>query len=163
MKELSNVQNGRLFGSLVFGVLNSFRASNFGFRISFLVATCFCLTLGCSSGPPTGKVHGKVSFKGQPVKEGRVTLLNTVEGGAYEGMIAADGAYAVANPVLLGEYAVVITPLTELKDTDPGKTPPMQVEKAAPDIPKKYRMQGTTTLKAAVKQGDNEINFDMKP
>lgn len=121
------------------------------------------LAIGCSSGPPTGKVRGKVTFKGQPVKEGRVTLLNPTEGGAYESPITDGGAYAVQNPVLLGDYVVVITPLTHIVDTDPGKTPPSAVEKSAPDIPRKYRMQGQTTLKATVEQGENEFNFDLIP
>jgi hypothetical protein len=37
------------------------------------------------------------------------------------------------------------------------------VEKPAPDIPPKYRQQGKTPLRATVKAGKNEINFDMKP
>jgi hypothetical protein len=119
--------------------------------------------IGCSQGPPTGKVHGKVTFKGQPVKEGRVTLLNPTEGGAYEGLIAEGGVYTVPNPVLVGDYVVVVTPLTHIVDTDPGKTPPSAVEKPAPDIPRKYRMQGQTPLKASVKQGENELNLDLTP
>jgi hypothetical protein len=117
---------------------------------------------GCSQGPATGTVHGKVTFKGQPVKEGRATFLNLKEGGAAESQIASDGSYAVQR-VVVGEYVVEITPLTHIVDTNPGKTPPAPVEKAAPDIPKKYRMQGTTTLRATVKAGPNEINFDMTP
>jgi hypothetical protein len=118
---------------------------------------------GCSGGPPGGQVQGKVTFKGQPVKEGLVTLLNPTEGGAYEAKIGSDGAYAIENPVAVGEYVVVITPPVEIVDTDPGKSPPAPVEKNMPDIPKKYRMQGTTPLKASVKAGLNEINFDLRP
>jgi hypothetical protein len=36
------------------------------------------------------------------------------------------------------------------------------VEKAAPDIPDKYRTIGSTDLKETVKEGKNELNFDMK-
>ena len=119
---------------------------------------------GCSSGPAKGEVHGKVTFKGQPLKEGTVTFLNTKEGGAAEATINADGTYAVAGGAVVGEYdRVEIKPLTEMKDTDPGKTPPSRVEKPAPNIPLKYRMQGTTPLKATVKPGKNEINFEMTP
>jgi hypothetical protein len=121
------------------------------------------LLSACSHGPPTGTVRGKVTFKGQPVKEGRVTLLNPAQGGTYEALIGAEGAYAIAGGVAVGDYIVEISPLMELKDTDPGKTPPAPVEKKAPDIPKKYRQQGTSTLKAAVKQGPNEVNFEMTP
>ena len=118
----------------------------------------------CSSGPARAEVHGKVTFKGQPLKEGTVTFLNTKEGGAAEATINADGTYAVAGGAVVGEYdRVEIKPLTEMKDTDPGKTPPSRVEKPAPNIPARYRMQGTTPLKATVKPGKNEINFEMTP
>jgi hypothetical protein len=119
--------------------------------------------LACSSGPPAGKVRGKVTFKGQPVKEGTVTLLNPTEGGAYEASINSDGTYAIPGDVATGEYVVEIKPLMEMRDTDPGKSPPAPVEKNAPDIPKKYRMQGSTPLKATVKTGDNDIPFEMTP
>jgi len=130
-----------------------------------LVAAAFmsAMLLGCSQGPAKGEVRGKVTFKGQPVKEGRVTLLNPKEGGAAEALIGSDGTYAVQGGVVVGDYLVEITPLMEIKDTDPGKSPPAPVEKPAPDIPKRYRMQGTSPLRASVKAGKNEINFDMTP
>jgi len=117
----------------------------------------------CSSGPVKGEVHGKVTFKGQAVKEGTVTFLNTKEGGAAEAPIGTDGTYAVQGGAVVGDYVVEIKPLTHIVDTDPGKSPPAPVEKPAPDIPAKYRMQGTTPLKASVKAGKNEINFEMTP
>jgi hypothetical protein len=119
------------------------------------------LVLGCSSGPPAGKVRGKVTFKGQPVKEGTVTLLNTTEGGAYEASISTDGSYEIPGSVNVGEYVVEIKPLSVMMDTDPGKSPPAPVEKKAPDIPVKYRQQGSTPLRASVKAGENTIDFDM--
>jgi hypothetical protein len=118
--------------------------------------------LSCSHGPPTGDVHGKVTFKGQPVKEGRVTFLNPKEGGAAEALIGKEGAYSVPG-VVVGEYVIEITPLVQIVDTDPGKSPPAPMEKPAPDIPMKFRQQGKTPLRAAVKAGKNEINFDMTP
>ena len=127
--------------------------------VVFLIA----ITLGCSTGPPVGKVRGKVTFKGQPVKEGRVTFLNPKEGGAAEALIGADGDYALQGGALVGDYVVEITPLTHIVDTDPGKSPPAPVEKPAPDIPLKYRQQGKTPLKATVKPGKNGINFEMTP
>jgi hypothetical protein len=132
--------------------------------VLIITAASLCIfAAGCSSGPAKGEVHGKVTFKGQPVKDGIVTFLNPKEGGAAEAAIGADGSYAVRGGVAVGEYVVEIKPLMEIKDTDPGKSPPAPVEKPAPDIPKKYRMQGTTPLRAAVKTGPNELNFEMIP
>jgi hypothetical protein len=122
-----------------------------------------CLSLGCSSDPKKGEVAGKVTFKSKPVKEGTLTFLNTKGEGDFEAKIGAEGAYAISGGAVLGEYQVEIKPLIEIKDTDPGKSPPAPVEKPAPDIPTKYRQQGKTPLRATVKAGKNEINFDMKP
>lgn len=123
----------------------------------------FCAALGCARGPETGTVRGKVTFKGQPVKEGLVTFLNPTEGGAAEANINPDGTYAVASGVVVGDYLVEIKPLVEIKDTDPGKSPPAPVEKPAPDIPKKYRQQGLTPLRVTVRRGENVLDFDMTP
>jgi hypothetical protein len=118
---------------------------------------------GCSpSGPATGEVSGKVTFKGKAVTEGTVTFLNPKEGGAAEGELGPDGTYKLNGKVVVGEYVVVITPLVQIVDTDPGKSPPAPVEKPAPNIPQKYRQQGTTPLKETVKEGKNEFNFDLK-
>lgn len=119
--------------------------------------------VGCSSGPPTGEIKGKVTFKGKPVAEGTVTFLNPRGEGDAEAQINKDGTYAVPGKVTVGEYLVVITPPVRIVDTDPGKSPPAPVEKNMPDIPRKYRMQGTTTLRATVNPGPNECNFDMTP
>jgi hypothetical protein len=117
--------------------------------------------IGCG-GPRTGEVEGKVTFEGKAVTEGSVTLLNPKEGGSYEGQINSDGTFAVKNRVVVGEYLVVITPPMIMMDTDPGKSPPAPVEKPAPNIPQKYRQQGSTNLKADVKEGKNTFEFDMK-
>ena len=127
------------------------------------LALAAALVVGCSQGPPTGRVKGKVTFKGKPVAEGRVTLVNAVEGGGAEALLNSDGTFEVPHPVEVRDYQVMINPLTEVVDTDPGKTPPMAIEKKAPNIPKKYRMPGSTPLSAAVKAGENEFNFEMSP
>jgi hypothetical protein len=118
--------------------------------------------IGCSRSG-TGEVRGKVTFQETPVTEGTVTFLNPNEGGAAEGEIKADGTYKLIGRLPVGEYVVVISPLMQIVDTDPGKSPPAPVEKPAANIPKQYRQQGTTPLRASVKEGKNELNFDMKP
>jgi hypothetical protein len=128
--------------------------------VLFAVAAAVAIP-GCEKGPQRGEVRGKVTFKGQPVKEGTLTFLNEAGGGDAEATIGPEGAYEVAGGVVVGEYIVEVKPLMEMRDTDPGKSPPAPVEKNAPDIPKKYRQQGSTTLKAKVERGKNEINFDM--
>lgn len=136
-------------------------------RVAARVSAAVCLTVvlvGCSSsGPATGEVAGKVTFKGAPVTEGTVTFLNPKEGGSGEGQLGPDGAYSITGKLNVGEYIVTVTPPMEMKDTDPGKSPPAPVEKNVKNIPMKYRQQGTTTLKFKVEPGPNTANFDLTP
>jgi hypothetical protein len=119
------------------------------------------LCLGsCGGGPPMGEVSGKVTFEGRPVAEGRVSFMNTTAGTGGEGQLK-DGAYTLSAPLPPGDYKVMVTPLT-VRQQDGGKGPVVGVEKPAPDIPPKYRTIGSTDLKATVKGGPNELNFDMK-
>ena len=130
-----------------------------------LIASCLSSVFiaGCSSsGPAVGEVSGKVTFKSQPVKEGTVTFLNPNEGGAGESPIDASGNFTISH-LVVGEYIVIVTPLMEMKDTDPGKSPPAPVEKSAPNIPVKYRQQGLTPLKTPIKEGKNEFQIEMHP
>jgi len=127
------------------------------------LAFAAALLVGCSQAPPMGQVSGKVTFQGQPVTEGSITFLNLKEGGTAGADLSADGTYTVAGGAVPGDYTVVINPPTEIVDTDPGKSPPAPMEKNMPNIPPKYRMQGTTTLSATIKAGPNTCDFDMLP
>jgi len=118
---------------------------------------------GCTSGPPTGEVRGKVTFKQKAVSEGKVTFVNPSGPGGGEGLLRKDGSYEIQGALVAGDYIVIVSPLMHMVDTDPGKTPPSPEEKPAPDIPAKYRSEGSSPFKATVKPGKNEFNFDMKP
>jgi hypothetical protein len=141
--------------------------SQWCFRIGLVIgagALVLWLAEGCSSGPARGEVSGKVTFKGNAVKEGKVTFLNPAGLGDSEADINGDGTYEVRGGVVVGEYVVEIKPPVVMVDTDPGKSPPAPVEKKAPEIPGRYRQQGSTPFKnIAVKAGKNDINFEMTP
>ncbi len=135
----------------------------FGLSLAVLAAMLLVTAVGCKSGPATGQVQGKVTFKGKPVAAGDIMFYNTKTGAAGAARIQAGGTYAVSQALPVGDYIVYITPLTHIVDTDPGKTPPSDVEKPAPDIPMKYRSQASTPLKTTIKEGRNEADFDMVP
>jgi len=126
-----------------------------------LVLAGFLCLFGCGSSAPVGEVAGKVTFKRKPVSEGRVTFQNLQTGAADEAELNSDGSYAMKSPLPVGEYKVMVSPLIVRKQVD-GKGPVVGVEKAAPDIPDKYRTIGSTDLKETVKEGKNEYNFDLK-
>jgi hypothetical protein len=117
---------------------------------------------GCGgSGVPVGEVSGKVTFQSKPVGEGRVTFQNAQTGVADEARLNSDGTYALARPLPVGDYKVMVMPLIVRRQVD-GKGPVVGDEKPAPNIPQKYRTIGSTTLKATVKEGKNDLDFDMK-
>ncbi len=128
-----------------------------------LVLAAFLGLVGCSgrSGPAVGEVSGKVTFQGKPVAKGRVTFMNSQAGAGDDAELNPDGTYALKTPLPVGDYKVTVMPLIVRKSEGP-RTPTVGVELPAPDIPEKYRNTGTSDLKATVKEGKNELNFDMK-
>jgi hypothetical protein len=117
---------------------------------------------GCGrGGAPVGTVSGKVTFQGKSVSEGRVTFLNSTTGAGEDALLKKDGTYAVRSPLPVGEYTVTVSPLIVRIQID-GKGPVVGEEKAAPDIPQKYRTIGSTDLRASVKEGKNDLEFNMK-
>lgn len=125
-----------------------------------LVALLPCLS-GCGGGgPPAGEVSGKVTFEGKPVKEGLVSFMSQA-GTGDEAQLNSEGAFTITKPLPVGDYKVMVTPLI-VRGQDGGKGPEVGIERPAPDIPAKYRVIGTTDLKATVKEGKNQFNFDMK-
>jgi len=122
--------------------------------------------VGCESKTaPTGSVRGRITSLNSSVSEGTVSFFEPKSGYAIEFPLASDGSYASnpKKPMPVGSYVVVISPLTEIVDSDPGKTPPARVDKAAPNIPAKYRLQASSPLRATIAAGDNEANFTLTP
>jgi hypothetical protein len=135
-------------------------------RVVLTVFTAAVLAVlpGCGGGGPagpTGSVAGKVTFEGKPVTEGHVSFLNETAGAGDEAPLKSDGSYAVAKPLPTGEYKVMVIPPIIKMQVD-GKGPEVDVEAPAPNIPPKYRVIGTTDLRANVKEGKNEVNLEMK-
>ena len=132
--------------------------------------TCFALTalaltmIGC--GPvddatrfgKTGKVTGTLKFAGNPVKDARIQLSTKETGVAIIGTVK-DGAFTMTDPVPVGTYKVVVlTP----QEPPPSSDVPYQ-PKEYPDIPLKFRDDFNSDLTATVKEGDNKLEFDMRP
>jgi hypothetical protein len=115
---------------------------------------------GCGGGTPSGTVAGKVTFHGSPVREGRVSFFSENSGIAEEALLDTEGRFALARPLPVGEYKVMVMPLIVHERVDP-KGPVVGEEKPAPDIPQKYRARGSTDLKAVIVEGPNEVKLDM--
>jgi hypothetical protein len=140
--------------------MRSFRHPCLDTLVLAVILTAISLA-GCKPGPAIGEVRGKVTYKGKPVSEGTITFINPSGGGSGDAQLGPDGSYEIKGGLVVGDYIVIVTPLIHYVDTDPGKTPPSPEEKPAPNIPRKYRAQASSPLKATVKEGPNTFNFDM--
>ena len=135
------------------------------------------LVIGCSpkSSVPKSNIHGKVTYKNAPVGGGIMTFYS--ENSTTTCGLNPDGTYAIQG-VPLGAIKVGIE--TESIKEQGYKAPPnmpkemkdkMKDEMAKQNtasggpvyvpIPKKYANKNTTTLTCEVKDGKQELNFDL--
>jgi len=147
-----------------------------GLMMAFLAG---CGGGGATDGPKLEKVTGKVTLSGAPVEGAVVTFAPKGQGqrtatartdasGNFDmtTITAGDGA-------VKGEYTVVIVKQEQLatvatpdsSDPNYGKSSayPGAGSKTKFLTPEKYASPGTSGLTASVKEGKNEINFDLKP
>ena len=147
-------------------------ASRFGFsRAAFaslwlVSGILVCSGCGDSGAPPAikkptsvGKVHGKLTFKGEAVPAGSsIWFYASPESGfiPVSAMTQADGTYAAAD-VPAGQCKVRIGVPGPGPDTTPENMP------ADPGFPAKYLRETTSGETVDVKAGgDVEYNLDMK-
>lgn len=123
---------------------------------------------GCGSATsehgPVGTLSGKVTFNGEPVKEGVVQFNNPEKGFGGQAVIDEEGNYTVSNDLgglVTGTYQISVVPPMIEKSFGPD-TPPSEVPKEMPNIPKKYHYPNTSGLSFQVKEGENTFDIEMK-
>ena len=105
---------------------------------------------GCGGPSNVGRVTGKVTLDGQPLADAVVTFSPVKEGGSSGiGKTDSTGAYALSyaagiSGAEIGENRVTITTITQGKER----------------VPMEYNSK--STLKAEVKSGAQEFNWDLK-
>jgi len=149
---------------------SSFSSSPRRARGAFAVAAVAVLALvagapGCGeSGPPMGRVSGKVTYNGQPVPKGTISFQSaSPEGRNATGEIGPDGSYTIqtetpGDGAIVGDYKVAITALEDnvVLDYIPKKKPePKRL------VPEKYENPATSGLTAKVESGSNAIDFPL--
>ncbi|MES2789328.1 MAG: hypothetical protein V4719_06880 [Planctomycetota bacterium] len=120
-------------------------------------------SFGCSGSDHkiTGKVTGKVTYQGAPVTAGVVYLNSSTTGTGGTGVLGEDGKFTIAEPIEAGEYKVTVTPPPP-PPPRADQAPPPPVAKVT-NIPNKYWTEAKSDLKATVDEGDNVLEFDLKP
>jgi len=121
------------------------------------------LVIGCGGGAsgPAAKlvpVSGKVTYKGQPLAKGRVSLMPVKPGNTSTGDIV-DGAFKLStyqkdDGAPPGSYKVAVTAWE--------KEPTMESPKGVPAIPQKYFDAAKSGLTAEVGVQKTELTFDLK-
>jgi len=127
---------------------------------SFLRLLCAALLLGlCGCGGNVSTVSGKVTLEGNILDKGDIGFHQA------EGMIVSttrinpDGSYKIGAEAktLPGNYKVVIIANEVSIAKGPGNVPmPTRI------TPLAYSSKEKTPLKAELKAGSNEFNFDLK-
>jgi hypothetical protein len=131
------------------------------FHVRFLACSSLSLmlaigALGCKKSSGAVPVHGRVSFRGEPLENASVTFFPKT--GRPVGTAILHGEYkAELTP---NEYTVALDVAPEFpkgfKEGDP--IPPPKVV-----LPEEYTSRAKSTLKATVKSGQSEpIDFDLK-
>jgi len=112
---------------------------------------------GCSQGPQTGTLEGKVTLKGQPFSNARLNFLNQKTGAAMAAEIQPDGSYRV-DKLEVGTYTVFLAP-KEVGDPDN----PAAGSGIDPNVPPDCYNQSTSPLRVEVKPGANSANIELSP
>ena len=125
-------------------------------------ALALSLATGCG-GPKLAPVSGKITVAGQPATRGTVTFMpeesKGTSGKAAVGEIGPDGTYTLrtfdpGDGAIVGHHRVLVSG-RGLEDA----------ENQPPDakIPLRYSNPQKSDLKAEVKSGANQLDFDLKP
>jgi hypothetical protein len=123
---------------------------------------------GCEPKEPMGKVRGKVTLNGEPVRSGTVMMEGGPQAIALSAPIGKDGSYEMRTYEAIGlppgTYKVAISAQRIAEGdaivlaTDRTKPPP-----DGPKIPEKYHTVDKSGLTAEVQAGDNPpFNFELK-
>ncbi len=138
--------------------------------VSVLCLSALVLASGC--GKSTGKVSGKVTLNGQPLKGGGTVTFEGSKGGV-SGTITSEGTYTIVSAP---EGAVKITLASGMgagdmggAETDPSKMrPPRKMAPAARafglgNIPEKYKKPETSGLTYTVTSGEQTFDIALTP
>jgi hypothetical protein len=133
------------------------------------------LNSGCGadpSMPKLGKVTGKVTYKGEPLKGGSVTFTpDAAKGGATGqnalGQIESDGSYELTtfntgDGAILGQHVVTVQAYADTDAFKPKADGTYSYKLPKPTIPLKYTKSDSTPLRLTVTEGVNKLDIELK-
>ncbi len=128
----------------------------------FAAALFFLTISGCGPGGysgPTGKVSGKVSYKGAALPAGTSVAFLSADGFVAAGVTDAGGAFKLmyngTENVPVGTYNVQLGPPAVSAPAEfPDPSKPLSPAAKSP-FPSKYAASSTSGLQFPIKAGDN--------
>ena len=137
--------------------------------ITFLCFALFAVSVmtGCGEQiekKPTAPVKGVVTYQGKPLETGEIVFFPQTGEQIAHGKIQPDGSFQLTtydegDGAFPGTHKVSIISERDMEGVS-AEDPEASLEPSY--IPAKYNMQKTSGLTAVVKEGDNEINFDLE-
>jgi hypothetical protein len=115
---------------------------------------------GADDGPKMGTVSGQVTAQFEPVTAGILRFNSDALGGASTNL-NEDGTYSIEGGLPVGTYNVYLSgpEIYGLKDKQ-GNTIPVTIDKLE-GVPQKYQASETSDLTADIKEGDNDVSFEL--
>jgi len=138
--------------------------------IGVLICAVTMTTLVVGCGPNTGKVTGKVTYKGAPVPNGTISFVSSSGGkdaAPKSTRTSSEGDYMVKD-LAPGDYKVYITtPKKGGAASLPGATDPslkdmMPGATKSVEIPEKYAKAETSGLELKVEKGNQTKDFPLE-
>ncbi len=127
------------------------------FTIVLLALAATTLLSGCSGGNSTAPVSGEVTYKGQPLEQGTITLYpekgRPVSGRIEKGKIVDVTTITPNDGAAPGNYDVAIESREKTSD---------MYAKPKSFIPARYGVAKQSGLKAEIKSGRNDLKFELK-
>ena len=121
-----------------------------------LVVTALMVSFaGCSRGPLTGTVSGKVMHGDAPLTLGKIAFVNMEMGTGGSAVLGEDGLYKISGDIPVGEYQVYFANAMKSGSMDPKdliKTP----------VKQKYQAAATSGLAFEIKTGANVADFHLE-
>ncbi|WP_417385331.1 hypothetical protein [Gimesia sp.] len=113
---------------------------------------------------PTAPVKGVVTYQGKPLETGEIVFFPDTGEQIAHAKIQPDGSFQLTtydegDGAFPGKHKVSIVSERDMEGVS-AEDPEASLEPSY--IPTKYNMQKTSGLTAVVKEGDNEINFDLE-
>lgn len=127
-------------------------------RVALASALALSGFVGCSKGPPLGKVSGTITYEGKPVEQATITFTHIGEERTAFARTDADGRYELTftdgrSGALLGENAVSIETARFGTDADGN------IVEFPETLPAKYHAESDLTR--LIESGKQTIDFNL--